>query len=650
MIIENYDGFINYEKLCDMTKTNKNGTTAYNIVDTLKKLGFNSYGIHYKLDSHSSEIVLPAIAHVVIDNMYNHFVIIYEINYKKNYLIIADPARKIEKISIDEFKKIFSNVILVAYPIRKIEKENKIKIGNYIKQILFNKKYLNIFIISMILLIISFIYLILIKYFLNGNFKINLLVLILTIILVKYICNYIKNKKSIKYKIDIYKNLMTESFFNILNLPYKYYRNHTTGDIISRINDAEKIKDFVDVSIVLLTDVVLFVLSSFLLLAINKILFLIVIIILLLYLLNYLCHHKKVKQKLEDVKLSKSMINSFVTESILGYESIKGQNLENTIKEQFETKNLKYLNDEYKYEFLYTNMQLINNFLSDISVLLIFGVGICLINKKAITYGDLIVFYTIMNYFIEPVKHFNEISIIIQEIRIAFKRLINLKYLKYKINSKSECGDIFIKKLNFEIDDKKIINDLTLNIKKNEKIMITGKSGSGKSTLLKIIKQFYSSNNIYINNKNIKELNMKDNITYISQNEHLFTNTLYNNITMHKKLSEKKVEEIIKICELENIVSNKMGLNLLIEENGFNLSGGEKQRIILARSLVNIKDYLFIDEGLSEVSVDMERRILKKLFNTYKNKTIIVVSHRLDNLDLFDKLIELDKNEIIERR
>ena len=174
--------------------------------------------------------------------------------------------------------------------------------------------------------------------------------------------------------------------------------------------------------------------------------------------------------------------------------------------------------------------------------------------------------------------------------------------------------------------------------------MLIGKSGQGKSTLLKILKQYYFTEQVNVNSKNIKNMDLKNKITYISQDEYLFTNTLYNNITMNKKINEIELNKILKICCLEEFIKkDNLGLNMLIEENGFNISGGEKQRIILARALITIKDYLFIDEGLSEVDISLERKIIKNIFKYYKNKTIIIVSHRMDNADLFDRIVNLDK-------
>ncbi len=122
----------------------------------------------------------------------------------------------------------------------------------------------------------------------------------------------------------------------------------------------------------------------------------------------------------------------------------------------------------------------------------------------------------------------------------------------------------------------------------------------------------------------------------------MFTDTIYNNIGNSDKFSE-----IIKICLLDEVVEKfKLGYNTLIEEDGFNISGGQKQRIMLARAINNDFNILLIDEGLNQLDVNSERKILKNLFNHYKDKTIIVVSHRLDNMDLYNQVIEISKKVI----
>ena len=133
----------------------------------------------------------------------------------------------------------------------------------------------------------------------------------------------------------------------------------------------------------------------------------------------------------------------------------------------------------------------------------------------------------------------------------------------------------------------------------------------------------------------------KEGISYVSQKEMLFTDTLENNLNINPNDKEKLLE-ISKMCEVDELIKNSnVGYKMLIEENGNNISGGEKQRIVLARALLKPFDLLIIDEGLNQMDVNLERRILKRIINKYHNKTIIIVTHRLENMDLFDKVVEL---------
>ena len=623
MIIQHYDGYINYERLFQMTNTSKSGTTAYDLVKTLIDLGFESYGIDTSINK-LKDVNYPLIAHVILDNSYHHFIVIYNIDYQNELLTIADPASKIKKISFNEFNKITSNNFIICYPTKVLEKEKQISVTNYIKKIIISKDYINLIIYSFLSLFISLAFLIMIKNMLNKNNSHYLSIIF--IIILKYIINKIKNKKMLNKKINIEKKLTQESFKDILTLPYMYYRNHTTGELISRMEDLDTIKSLIDLIIIISNDFILTIISGILLFLINKTLFLVTLIIVSLYIVNYLFYKDKIKEAIEELKNAKAMLNSYLTETIVGFESIKNQNLETIFESRFNEKYINYSNKSHKYQIFQNNIQNICTLISDLSVFTIITIGIHLSNKNNLDFVNLIAFYTLFGYFIEPIKNLTQYNMVFSEVKSSLKRILNLKY--HVVNKrKIKCYD------SINIDDEVKIN-------KGENVFLTGQSGSGKSTLLKTLKQYYQFYNIKIGNKKIDKINMNENITYVSQNEYLFTDTLYNNITMYRKIDNKKLHEIIKLCHLDSLIKKHTnGINMIIEENGFNLSGGEKQRVILARSLVNLKDYLFIDEGLSEVDISLERQILKQIIKKYNTKTFIFVSHRLDNLDLFDKMI-----------
>ena len=267
-----------------------------------------------------------------------------------------------------------------------------------------------------------------------------------------------------------------------------------------------------------------------------------------------------------------------------------------------------------------------------------------IIKKAELTIGTFLTFNSILIFFLSPIKNLLNLDYTILEAKRVIKRANEMLLDDYKDSPIKTCdGNIKISNLCFELNDKMILNNININISKGEKVIITGKSGSGKSTLLKILMKYYTkySGEIKINNNNLNDIN--NNIIYISQNELLFTDTIFNNIVYD---NDEGFNLISKACHLDEITKNNLGYNTLIEENGFNISGGQKQRIVLARALLRNFDILLIDEGLNQVDISLERKILKEIFNLYKEKTIIIVSHRLENMDLYDRKIILEKGKI----
>jgi ABC-type bacteriocin/lantibiotic exporter with double-glycine peptidase domain len=214
-------------------------------------------------------------------------------------------------------------------------------------------------------------------------------------------------------------------------------------------------------------------------------------------------------------------------------------------------------------------------------------------------------------------------------------------------------GNITIKNLEFSYNNKKkIINNISLNIKNKDKVLVLGASGSGKSTLLKILYKYYEieRDKIYLNNYDINDFSLQDirqNVTYISQNETLYNDTIRNNIILERKVTEKEFIDVCNMVYVNEIVKdNMLSYNCNLEENGANISGGQRQRIVLARSLLKDSKIILIDEGLNEIDINLERKILKNVFSYYKDKTIIIVSHRLENMDLYNRVINVENGTI----
>ena len=225
----------------------------------------------------------------------------------------------------------------------------------------------------------------------------------------------------------------------------------------------------------------------------------------------------------------------------------------------------------------------------------------------------------------------------------------NYYYLPYQL-----IGDIEIKNLNYKINNKVLFQNLNVVIKQGEKVLLCGASGSGKSTLLKMLLRYIDINyghisiaGIDINHYHLE--NIRSYITYVTGNEYLFTDNLQNNIMLYKEIPEEEFQTACKICLVDELVKNKLTkYNTIVEENGFNFSNGERQRIILARSILRNSNIYIFDESFSGLDINKEKKILENIFQYLKGKTIIVISHRFNNKKLFDRILKLDQGNLYE--
>lgn len=664
MIIKYYKGDYPIEELREITYTDKNGVSAYNLIEAAKLIGFEAKGYKVKLaEFKQNKIILPCIAYTLIDNSYKHYMVIYAINYKRKELIVADPANKIKKITFDEFEKIYEEVIISMYPIKNIP---KIEIDDNLKGCILNILKINlrtvaiIFVLSIILSLFEIITSTQFKLGIENIEDLNIIKIFfstfLFIQILKSITNFTRNKLLVFLNEKIDLSLTTEVFKRIIYLPYNYYRNRTTGEIVSRFNDLEKIKEMISkIILTVLIDLIL-VISTFILLKfINDKLFIICILIVILYVIIIKLMKDSITSNIKKLKRNKEEINSYLVETITGFETIKGINQEKQTLKKFIERRIHLLVSERKLNNI-LNLEIFSkNLLYSLGNTILIFSAIILINKEELTLTNALLFISLFNYFIEPFKNIIELDNDLKEAKISYQKIKEIL-----INEKKEdkiftpkYTKIEIKKLHYSYNLFNILKNINLTIYKNDKIMLEGPSGSGKSTLLKILKNYYKvpSNMIFIDDIDINEIKESwfNNISYISQNEILFNDTIYNNIVLGKKVNEETFTKILKICHVDEIVSKMpLGYNTLIEENGFNISGGEKERIILARTLLCDFEILLIDEGLSQVDLNLERNILKDIIEYLKEKTVIFISHRNQNKDLFDKVIHLKDGVIYE--
>lgn len=658
-IIRYYNGNISLNKLMEMTKTTKNGTTFYNLSEAASKIGMASKAYYVDDFNNISVYSCPFISQV-IRNGYTHFVVVYKIS--KDKLLIMDPALGSLYMSREKFLNIWTGYIMMF---EKVKILPNYKDEKYINKLLYglilnNKKI----IVNCLLLTLMFCFLtigysvylkVMIDKVLNQD-KYLLIVISLIffiVILFRSLTNLFRNQMLSYFNMRVDISLFLNSFKRILLLPYNYYKNKTTGEIISRVNDLSYIKQIISQLLTtVFLDIVLLLFSLVCLYFINSKMFVISFFIAILYMIIIFIYPRFIKTKIYESQAEVAKVNSYLVESISGLETIKGLRCEKMVNDRLESYYTKAQATIFDYNIISNGVLFLKDLIFYVGVLLINYVGCVDIMNGNFTVGSLLTFNTILGYFLNPLQNFIDLADDYVYVKGVFKRANGLYEVKLDdLESKNGLrveGDISFNNLNFSFNGKdQILKNIKIEFKAKEKILLLGNSGSGKSTLLKILYKYYDVsrgmvlvNGIDINDFSISDI--RDDIIYVSQNETLYTGSIKDNILLNRDIDYKDFLDMCCYLEVDNIIKdNLLGYDFLLEENGANISGGERQRIILARALFKKGNIILIDEGLSQMDIDLERRVLKRIFSIFKDKMIIVVSHRFNNMDLYDKVFKL---------
>ena len=660
-IMKYYGVEASHEEVTMNLKTTREGTNAFNIINGSRLYGFDGYASHYSYDDIiDSKVTFPIICHCKKDN-YLHFIVVYKVN--RNSLIIMDPSSNITKIIKEKFKEMYLNTSIIIYPVKQVN-NNFTKDKNLIKTYIWLNKnellkilFINIFIILLGITLNYYSY-ITIDYILpNYNHKllISCTILFVLSLFTKTILQFINNKIIINLNKKLSKELNNDYIRKLFYLPYQFFKNKSSSEIMTRMND---LKLFLDILLSIITtslsNILLILISLILLIIINYKLFLIYLIELILYTLIILINKNKIKNTSEELMINEEKYNKSLNDNICSYEINKNLNLINNLLIFNQIKYSSYIKTKSTYQNIKNKENILKDFISNLSYISFIFLSIIFINKNILSLGNFILFSSIIVYFIDPIKSILDLSESIDYIKNIYKRindLLLIKSVKEEETDKIIDGDICIKDLSYSPNNVDyIFNNVSFNIKKGSKFLLYGSSGNGKSTIMKILLKYLREykGNILINNINLKDINsniISNSFTYISQNNYINNDTLKNNIIYYRDISTNEYEKVINICNLETLRSRSiLRDNYIIEDNGFNISGGEKQKIILARSLLKNSNYIVLDEALSEVSFDEEKEIIGKIFDTFKDKTIIYISHKKEIIDLFNEKYKLERS------
>lgn len=660
-------------KIRQLSHTDTRGTNVLGLVQGLEAMGFNAKGV--KGGAHVlPDIPLPAIAHIVSKEQYHHYVVIYKV--AKGKISVMDPAfGKIEEYTIEEFSKIWTGVLVLLEPNQYFEQKNE-KTSLYKRFWNLVQPHKSILIQALlgalvytILGLSTSIYIEKITDYvlIDGNRRLlNLLSVGMIVILLFQI--FIGAMKSILVlqtgqKMD--KHLILGYYKHLLKLPQRFFDTMKVGEIISRVNDAVKIRTFInDAAIQIFVNIFIVLFSFALMFTYYWKLALITALVIPLYFLVYWITNKlnkKVERKLME---ENAELESHLVESLNSVRTIKQFGIETFANNKTDNAFTTLLKTIYKsvLNALFSGNS--SEFLSRIFTIILLWLGSGYVIDRIITPGELLSFYALIGYFTSPVAELIGMNKTIQNALIAADRLFEIMDLEReetteKIDLTTEhIGDIQFKDVNFSYGSRvDVFTDFNCLIKKGQTTAIVGESGSGKTTLAALIQNLYSlkSGKILIGDYDINYISnysLRSLISVVPQQIDLFSGNVIENIALGDDFPDmQRVFSITKNLGILSFVEKlPNGFQTYLGENGALLSGGQKQRIAIARALYKNPEILILDEATSSLDTEAEI-IIQKTLQDFKNqgKTMIVIAHRLSTVANADTILVMKEGQIIEQ-
>lgn len=658
--------------------TDKRGTNVLGIIEAAEKMGFTAKGVKGGMDS-LDKIPLPAIAHVVIKQQLQHYAVIYKVEKSKtesqSKITVMDPAfGKMETYTFEEFQKIWSGVLILFAQNDDFRTYNE-KVSpitrfwhlvhphkNILTQALLGAIVFTVLGLAMSIYIQKITDYVLVE----GNRKLlNLLsISMIGIILLQ---GFIGSQKSIfvmKTGQLIDAKLILGYYKHLLHLPQRFFDTMQIGEITSRINDAVKIRSFInEVAIDMIVNIFIVIFSFTLMFTYYWKLALIILVVIPFYGLIYFILNKFNKKVERNIMENAAELQTQLVESVTHVRTVKEFGIEDFSNLKTENKFVKLLFSTYKSGLNSVFAGSSTQFLASLFTVILMWIGSGYVIDRAITPGELFSFYALISYFTSPVASLIGMNKTAQNALIAADRLFEIMDLeREKTENKIEIqreniGDIKFENVSFRYGSRiDVFKKFNATFKKNETTAIVGESGSGKTTLISLLQNLYpiKEGKIYIGDYDsqfIHYKSLRQLIGVIPQQLNLFSGNIIENIALGD--SFPNIQRILDLSKqlgiIEFVEKLPNGFETQIGENGAMLSGGQKQRIAIARALYKDPEILLMDEATSALDTNSEM-IVKQVIDNFKKegKTIIVIAHRLSTIANADTILVMENGTIVE--
>lgn len=659
-------------KIRQMASTDQKGTNVLGLIEAATKMGFSAKGVRGEFDA-LLDVPMPVIAHVIVKKVLHHYVVLYKVTDKQ--VEYMDPGDgQIHKVTPEAFKEMWTGVLVLLMPNEEFQALSA-KVGTWTRFWFLVRPHRGVMIQSLLGAVIYtvlglstsiYVQKIIDHVFIGRNTNLlNLLSVAMIVLLVfQLVIGTFKTLFIIKVGQRIDARLILGYYKHLLSLPQRFFDTMRVGEIISRINDAVKIRAFInDVSISFLVNVFIIIFSFALMFTFYWKLALVMLLLIPFYAVIYWISNrlnKKVERRLME---ESAELESQLVESITSAGTIKRFGAEDHANIKTEMRFIALLRTVYRSGLNSIFSGTSSEAVSRLFTILLLWVGAGYVLQNEITPGELMSFYALTGYLTGPVSSLIGMNKTIQNALIAADRLFEIMDLEVEKSEetfpikKSEVGDITFRDVSFRYGSRaNVFEGLSLSFPKGKISGVIGESGSGKSTLVSLLQNLYplQSGNIYIGDHDIKFVDnssLRRMVSVVPQRIDLFAGNVLENIALGDY--QPDMQRVVQICQrlgmIDFVESLPNGFGTYLGENGASLSGGQKQRIAIARALYRDPEILILDEATASLDPDSEQFVQQAIrMLAVEGKTIIFITHRLAAVQEFDRLYVLDKGKLVE--
>jgi ABC-type bacteriocin transporter len=649
--------------------TERSGTNVLGMVEACEKLGFLAKGAKGPPES-LAKIPLPAIAHVITDHGIQHFVVIYRI--AKTQITFMDPADGlVHKEDISVFLEKWSGTVIVLIPGEDFSPAS-LKAGNARRFWELVKPHKSVMLQALVGAMVYTILGLSTSIFMQklvdivipeGNLRLlNLLSIGMIIVLIFQIfIGSFKTILGIQTGQHIDAKIILGYYRHLFHLPQRFFDTMRVGEIISRLNDAIKIRSFVnDVALSILLNILIVSFSIALMFLYYWKLALIMLCIVPFYIVTYIVVNKVNKRWNRKLMENAAELDAQVVQTLHAAATIKKFGLEEHVNLETENRFMVMLDT-------ITGLRIGNtsDFITKTFTIVLLWAGGSFVVSRELTPGELLSFYALIGYFIGPAQSLISANRSVQDAMIAADRLFEIIDLEIEDQDDNKLsllpehvGDIVFKNVSFRYGSRDyVFEGFNVNIVHGTMTAFVGSSGCGKSTLLSLLQNLYPINEgkISIGNidiKNVTTKSLRNIIAVVPQQIDLFSKSIVENVAIGDP--EPDIFQVMDLCQKlgisDFIEEFPEGYNTILNENGNNLSGGQRQKLAIARALYRKPEILILDEATAALDAESEKLVFKTLLWFKKQgNTVIVIAHRLVSIKNADQIIVLKDGKLQEQ-